>query len=372
MPSNDDIQILSGQADAAAARRDLPAAAALLAELAVRDPRDAATWKKLAAIRRALGQDADAMTAIGQALSIEPRDPLSLLMKGGLAEANGDDAEEPYRAALSLIDDADAAPPALRVRLVHAQRYCDAAHRARADRLSAIATTLTAQIGCSTAERARIDAFVQGIADAVSPVLPMLARFPYHDPAAFPGLIDAARRYDLYTADYLQLMADHAGAAAPYVDHPTDVPLDQWADLNRSRQWSAAHLWRGGTVVHDNADRCPSTIAAFARLPTPSIGGRSPNLMFSILAPHTHIPPHVGVTNVRLVVHIPLIVPEHCSLTVGGERRAWVLGEAIVFDDTIEHDAVNDGDDTRVVLIGDLWHPDLSANERTVLHALMA
>ena len=369
---SDDLHILAGQADAAAARRDLPRAAALLAELAIRDPRDAATWKKLAAIRRALGQEADAMAAVGHALSIEPRDPLSLLMKAGLVESNGDDAEEPYRAALSFIDDPAAAPPALRARLDHARRYCDAAHHMRVDRLSRIAAAQADDIGCTTTERSRIDAFVQGIADAVSPVLPMLSRHPYHDPATFAGLVEAAQRHEAYTADYLRLMADEDGAAAPYVDHPTDVPLDQWVDLNRSRQWSAAHLWRGGGIVHRNADRCPTTMSAFAALPTPSIGGRSPNLMFSILAPHTHIPPHVGVTNVRLVVHVALIVPDHCSLTVGGERRGWVLGQAIVFDDTIEHEATNDSDDTRIVLIGDLWHPDLTANERTVLHALMA
>ena len=372
MALNDDLRTLAGQADAAAARRDLPSAVTLLAELAARAPSDAATWKKLAAIRRALGHDADAMDAIGRALSIEPRDPLSLLMKAGLIEARGDDAEEPYRAALTFITDPDAAPPALRQRLVHARQYCDAAHRSRVVRLSAMAAAESDRVACTADERIRIDAFVQGIADAVSPVLPMLARDPYHDPTAFSGLVDAARAYGAYTDEYLRLMSDDDQASAPYVDHPTDVPLDQWADLNRSRQWSAAHLWRGGTVVHRNVDRCPATTAAFAAMPTPSIGGRSPNLMFSILAPHTHIPPHVGVTNVRLVVHIPLIIPDHCWLTVGGERREWRLGEAIVFDDTIEHEALNDSDETRVVLIGDLWHPDLSANERTVLHALMA
>ena len=370
--SNDDLQILAGRADAAAARRDLPEAATLLATLAARDPRDAANWKKLAAIRRALGQDADAMVAIGHALAIEPRDPLSLLMKAGLVEAAGGDAEEPYRAALSLIDDPDAAPPVLRARLAHARLYCDSAHRTRIDRLSGIAAAESDRLHVTGTERSRIDLFVQGIADALSPVLPMLARHPYHDPARFAGLTTAARCHADYTADYLRLMAADDRAAAPYVDHPSDVPIDQWADLNGSRQWSAAHLWRGGTVVHRNADRCPVTVAAFAQLPVPAIGARSPNLMFSILAPHTRIPPHVGVTNVRLVVHIPLIIPEHCSLTVGGERRSWHPGTAIVFDDTIEHEAANDSDDTRVVLIGDVWHPDLTANERTVLHALMA
>ncbi len=372
MGLNEHKSLLAEQADAAAVARDLPAAAGLLADLATLNPGDAATWKKLAAIRRALGQSDYAMFAICQALAIEPRDPLSLLMKAGLIEENNADAEELYRAALSLIDEPGAAPPALHARLEHARRYCDTAHCSRIARLSGIAASETDRLRCTSAERSRIDAFVRGIADAVSPVLPMLSRRPYHDPAIFAGVAEAGRGHADYKADYLRLMADDAAAAAPYVDHPTEVPLDQWTDLNRSRQWSAAHIWRGGALVRRHADRCPKTIAAFAALPMPMIGGRSPNLMFSILAGRTHIPPHVGVTNVRLVVHIPLIVPAECSLTVGGERREWILGEAIVFDDTIEHEALNDSDDTRVVLIGDLWHPDLSANERIVLQALMA
>lgn len=370
--SNEKLDILAGQADAAAARQDLPFAAQLLAELTRLDARNSAAWKKLAAVQRALGRHADALKAIGSALSIEPRDPLSLLMKAGLLEAAGEEAEEPYRAALTFIDDHNAAPPVLRARLDHARRYVDAARLSRLGRLEAIAAVETDRLRCTVTERARVTAFARSIADAVSPVFAELARQPYHDPALFGGLVDMARAHASYTADYLRLMADDAGAAAPYVDHPSDVPLDQWVDLNRSREWSAVHLWRGGVVVERNAERCPATVAAFAQLPTPSIGGRSPNLMFSILAPHTHIPPHVGVTNARLVVHIPLIIPADCSLTVGGERREWQLGKAFVFDDTVEHEAVNDSEDTRVVLIGDVWHPGLTSNERIVLHALMA
>jgi aspartyl/asparaginyl beta-hydroxylase (cupin superfamily) len=94
--------------------------------------------------------------------------------------------------------------------------------------------------------------------------------------------------------------------------------------------------------------------------------------MFSLLAPRTEIPPHVGVNNARLVCHLPLIVPEGCWFRVGAETRYWKPGEAFVFDDTIEHAAVNPSDELRVVLIFDVWHPDLSEVEREAVAALVA
>ena len=85
--------------------------------------------------------------------------------------------------------------------------------------------------------------------------------------------------------------------------------------------------------------------------------------MFSLLKPHTHIPAHVGVSNARLVVHLPLILPPDCRFRVGNEVREWRVGQALVFDDTIEHEAWNDSDALRVNLIFDIWHPALDVEE---------
>jgi aspartyl/asparaginyl beta-hydroxylase (cupin superfamily) len=56
---------------------------------------------------------------------------------------------------------------------------------------------------------------------------------------------------------------------------------------------------------------------------------------------------------------------------VGGETRYWKPGEAFVFDDTIEHEAMNPTDELRVVLIFDVWHPDLEEVEREAVAALI-
>jgi aspartate beta-hydroxylase len=88
--------------------------------------------------------------------------------------------------------------------------------------------------------------------------------------------------------------------------------------------------------------------------------------MFSSLAPSTHIQKHHGPTNKKLRCHLPLLVPEggNCRLRVGSEERVLREGEAIVFDDSYEHEAFNDDPhDCRVVLIVDMWHPDLHVKE---------
>jgi aspartate beta-hydroxylase len=102
------------------------------------------------------------------------------------------------------------------------------------------------------------------------------------------------------------------------------------------------------------------------------IRDHAPEVMFSVLTAGSHILPHRGVTNTRVVCHLPLVVPEDCALVVGGERRAWREGEAVAFDDTYEHEAWNRGARTRVVLIVDVWNPHLTPAERDAVAALVA
>jgi len=97
-----------------------------------------------------------------------------------------------------------------------------------------------------------------------------------------------------------------------------------------------------------------------------------PTAFFSILDAHTHIPPHTGVTNTRLTVHLPLVLPGQCTFRVGDDKREWRLGEAWVFDDTIEHEAWNDSDVPRAILIFDIWNPYLTGAERALVRAATA
>jgi aspartyl/asparaginyl beta-hydroxylase (cupin superfamily) len=110
--------------------------------------------------------------------------------------------------------------------------------------------------------------------------------------------------------------------------------------------------------------RCPRTAALLEAAPLADVPGQAPTAFFSMLQPRTRIPPHTGVTNARLVCHVPLVIPPGCGFRVGSETRQWVPGKAWVFDDTIEHEAWNDGDEPRYILIIDLWNPYLTEAER--------
>jgi aspartate beta-hydroxylase len=135
--------------------------------------------------------------------------------------------------------------------------------------------------------------------------------------------------------------------------------------------WDAYFFYRHGERYATNAVACPRTAALLDSLPLTRIRDHAPEALFSVLSPGTHILPHTGVTNVRLVTHLPLIVPRDCALRVGGETHAWQEGRCVTFDDTFEHEAWNRSGETRVVLILDSWNPDLTEAECVAVKELI-
>ena len=134
--------------------------------------------------------------------------------------------------------------------------------------------------------------------------------------------------------------------------------------------WSAFYLWKYGERVAANAARCPRTMQAIERVPLVHMRGRSPSVLFSLLRPGAHIPPHTGLINTRLICHLPLIVPPGCEFRVGNEIRAWQEGRAWAFDDTMEHEAWNRSNETRVILLFEVWRPELTEEERERVRAV--
>jgi aspartate beta-hydroxylase len=202
--------------------------------------------------------------------------------------------------------------------------------------------------------------------------VPRLPAIPFHDRAQFPFLTALEAKTDAIRAELEAALVNERDEFTPYIQYAPGQPVNQWQELNHSLRWSALHLWRSGKPVEENLARCPETARALAALPMADIGGLCPNAMFSALAPKSHIPPHNGETNARVVAHLPLIVPEGCRYRVGFDWCEWHVGEVLIFDDTIEHEAYNDSDELRVVLIFDLWNPLLTPAEREIVGALAA
>ena len=133
-------------------------------------------------------------------------------------------------------------------------------------------------------------------------------------------------------------------------------------------EWFVYHLFNQGEKVKNNCNACPKTVEIIESVEVLLWDCSFGNALFSILQAGTHITAHYGPTNCRIRCHLPLFVPEGCSLCVNGEERGWKEGELLLFDDSFLHEAWHKGTDgERVVLMLDLWHPELTVVEREAL-----
>jgi aspartyl/asparaginyl beta-hydroxylase (cupin superfamily) len=157
----------------------------------------------------------------------------------------------------------------------------------------------------------------------------------------------------------------------PYLQGESNRPRLDDNHLLDNPDWSALFLCENGRLFDETIARCTRTWQAVQAAPLPQIAN-SPTVMFSLLRPGAWIAPHTGTLNTRLICHLPLIVPPNCRFRVGNEVREWEEGKLIIFDDTIEHEAWNDSSEDRVVLIFDIWRPELSEQERREVAAFVS
>jgi aspartate beta-hydroxylase len=363
----------------ALAQGDARAAVALLARAARAAPKDAIIPLNLANAHRALGDRRGEMSALEAALGADPYCYPALLAKAALVEKMGMPraAARLYANALKITPPEDRLSPDLR-NLVGRAR---AAVGANAEAFDGFLESRLGKVR-EAHRSARLDRF-----DETKDVLtgrkkvftqqPVMLHFPrlpaiqFYDEDEFPWLRDLEAATDVVEGE-LNALLDERRGFRPYLNHPDGVPLNDMANLNRSTDWSAYFLWDDGKRIDEHCAACPQTAALLQTLPMADVPGFAPAAFFSALNPATTIPPHTGVTNTRLIVHLGVIVPARCAFRVGNETREWRRGKAWVFDDTIEHEARNDSGDLRVLLIFDVWNPYLSAAERDLVCALLA
>lgn len=342
-------------------------------------PQDVQHWLKAAVACRAKGDAAGEEDAITRALSVDPMDLLALMLRADLLERQGrrHEAATAYGAVVSVAPPAERLHPDLRPALTRALEFRAAYTREFGAFLDEYLQPQLSTHRESDLERFRdaLDMFLgrKRRYESQSAIFhyPHLPAIEFFERAQFRWLDAIEAATDAIRDEFVEVLKGEEGFT-PYITYPADVPHNQWTELNNSPRWSAFHLYKMGAKVEANAGRCPLTMKALEGAPQPVQPGRTPSAMFSLLKPRTRIPPHNGVTNTRLVVHLPLIVPPGCGFRVGNKTREWIPGKAWVFDDTIEHEAWNDSDKLRVVLIFDIWHPHLTAAERSLVTALAA
>jgi aspartyl/asparaginyl beta-hydroxylase (cupin superfamily) len=371
-----DAVALVAQADQATAAGDLKTAEDLLLKASEAAPEDFALFLKIAALQRGSGRPTVALETVQRALSIKPRDFTALLLRASLLERLNQPAAEAWSHALAQKPDGGL-PLHLEQVVTEAEARVE---KWTAEREAKMAAAMKdAEAAAEPEERQRMRRFRTNVLRRTRPYhsepthfhFPGLAEREFFPRRLFPWLERLEQETDAIAAEMQAVMAAERAELVPYVQYAEHLPLDQWRELNNNRDWTAIHLLRNGEPVEANAELCPRTMSVLALCDQPHIRGGSPNAMFSLLAPRTGIPAHVGVNNARLVCHLPLIVPEGCWFRVGAEKRFWKRGEAFVFDDTIEHEALNPSEQLRVVFIFDVWHPDLSNTEREAVTALI-
>ncbi len=359
---------------------DFSGAQALLNQAVAEDPSHASVWLNLAVALRGLGLADEEMTAIDRVLALEPRNFRALLQKASLQEIQGKPraAAMTYRYVLQSVPAGSLPPPSLRPVFQHAMQFVAANDTELENFIEGRLKELRTRYADEPLQR--FDRCLETLLRK-KPIyrpqpsfmyFPRLPAFEFYERSDFPWLDSLEAAADEIRGELMNVLREGPDALIPYVDIPAGTPLDQWRELNRSRRWGVYYLWHEGVAIPEHIARFPRTVAALTAWPRCEVPGCSPTAVFSILDAKTRIPAHTGVSNTRLIVHLPLIVPSGCGFRVGAERREWQSGKAFVFDDTFEHEAWNDSDVPRAVLILDIWSPHLTAAERHMVSKVTA
>jgi aspartyl/asparaginyl beta-hydroxylase (cupin superfamily) len=334
----------------------------------------AGAWLLLSNIRASLGDAAGREQALDEALQRDGNNIAALLTKGELVAERGDDRAACSFLGLALANAPRNGGPELQQRLARAERIMVRAQQRFGEHLE----QQLQQAGLADQRPSRFQEALQimmgersiQLQQPTSFFYPGLPQTPFHDPSDFPWIAELEKRTEAMRGEVEALLAED-GTFAPYLQSdPTRA--NRGHTLLDDKRWSAFYLWKDGAPVASNAARCPETMRALQNAPLPHIPERAPTALFSLLAPRTHIEPHWGMLNTRLICHIPLIVPPGCRLRVGNHERTVEAGKAILFDDSIEHEAFNDSDQTRVILLLEVWNPALSDAEREALTAMFS
>ena len=329
----------------------------------------------------------EARSAFERALALAPDFFIARLYLGHALEALGhaDAALRQYFGAITLAQakgrwlTPQTTAPVLQELVTYAMRYVDAG---RARLFAEVLAQLREKSGGAALRR--VDhclAIYLMEAQANSPdprqkpkflYFPDLPTTAYFDRGLFDWYAGLEQNTDVIRDELAAVMRDQ-GAMEPFIEFPSPdlVPHYLGGGPQGPPSWDAFFFYRHGVRNDANCARCPRTAAIIDSLPLARIRAHAPEICFSVLSPGTHILPHHGVTNARVVTHLPLIVPDSCAISVGGEEHVWQEGRCITFDDTFSHEAWNRSERTRVVLILDSWNPHLTAVEREAVTDLV-
>jgi aspartate beta-hydroxylase len=384
LQSPDHVEALNVVALAALRRRDCARAVRVLEHAVSAHPQDFHSHFHLGRARDEAGELATALIEYESALRIDPSAYAARLYCAYALDRSGERerALGYYVAALSLAQrqgrwlDAASTPSNLRPMVEHAVRLVRDTKRAIADSVFSRLRASYGEAALTRVARAlRIYLREQPAHYPDARQQPTFFYFeglppsPFLDRKLLPWVEALESQAGAIRAELLRLLPSSAGRERVFLSDELERVNLRGVDAKPS--WNGYYFYRHGQRRDDNCVACPITAAAIDALPLSRVAGHGPEVLYSVFTPGTHLLPHRGVTNTRLVGHLPLLVPRDCALKVGGELHAWQSGRVVVFDDTFEHEAWNRSDEIRVVMIVDIWNPHLTEVERLAVADLI-
>ena len=371
-------QSLVQEAVAALQAGDSKKAREVFERVVATDKADTSSWLGLAFACAQLGDNSATLAAVNKSLELDPRNIRAIIFKADHLEHQGESRQalERYEHALRLAAKAGELPDDVKQGLQRAKQAC-----ARKDE----------EYKSFLIEKMKAGGFSPGpdsrrFQQSLDIILHSKETF-YQEPRRyyFPGLpqiqfyereqFDWIEEIEAATNDIrreLSRVMSGRSKFKPYLQTDATHLNQEDESLVNSNDWGALFLWDYGRLVPENAKLFPKTIKTLEAAPLPAISGQAPMALFSKLTPGTRIPPHNGLLNTRLICHLPIIVPENCgALRVGNEERPWVEGEMLIFDDSMEHEAWNTSEEERVVLLFEVWRPEISDEERRLVSTML-
>ena len=379
-----DVESIDVLALIALRRGQVSQARELLEAAVAAAPEHALTWHHLGRVHEVAGDLAGAAAAHRSALTLAPAMFVIRLHYASALERIGQIEQAALQFFRAIQDaqahgrwtNAETTAPALRPMVEHAVQVV------RSNRRNTFATLfepLRQRFGADSLQR--VERCLRIYFHEEAPVFPDprqrptflyfpgLPPAPYPERALFPWIESLEAHTDAIRKELLRLLPSETGRERVFSNET--IERQNLRGLRTPPSWNGYYFYRHGVRREDNCSSCPVTARALDLLPLSHIREHGPEVLFSVFTAGTHLLPHRGVTNTRLVGHLPLIVPGDCALNVGGEVHHWREGQVVIFDDTYEHEAWNRSDRTRVVLIFDLWNPYLTEAERAAVELLV-
>jgi aspartate beta-hydroxylase len=383
-----DADLLVAAATLAHRRGDMAGAIDALQAARTARPDDGSIGVDLGVALTNAGRLDEAEAALDAALAVDGGHAIGWLVLGRLREVRGafDAAHGAWTRAVGIAQRAgewtsDAnTPPEWRTLVRHAaaqvRRHRRAVYVGAYEALRAVHGD-AALARVDHAVRVHLREVADGPRDAMQKprflYFPGLPQTPFMDPFLQPWARRLADAFETIRDDALRVVREDAHTLPDFIVPPDGAPRDAFVGGDAADpRWQAFFFWRHGERFDANHARCPRTSEVLESLELCRIAGEAPEILFSVLRPGSYIKPHHGVTNVRAVMHLPLVVPPDCALRlVDRGEHAWREGELVLFDDTYLHEAWNRSDRTRIVLLMDCWNPHLTAVEKQALVLLI-